>query len=142
MNEFNPTAYLAKWILGIGAGAAVLHFLSKEEESKPEKPTVLRNLATGAPSDSRDLKEVPKGPIPMNLNSGNKVPERLNSISSRSLSASELLKLRTSKNNSTEIIPSKVLESKPDIRKYPPEYYNLSDKAKWKFRKMMNSSML
>lgn len=125
-------------LIAVSLGGLMIGQVHKERGSQPEKPRVSRNLTKGFPasreSERSDLWDSWNGKEtkPSSPNSST------NTFSTDSRRPKESLesKLRTSKNNSTEIIPL----NGDSIRKYPPEYYKLNKKNQWLYRKSYSHS--
>lgn len=126
---------------GIIGGISLGIYLSKKNHLKSRfrsKSLGAGRKRTKARTDSRDLsgakrgenKKVEKDSTPILS------PTTFSSKSRSSVTAS-VGNERTSKVNVTSTRPVNVFSIEP-IRKYPPNYYTLSKKAQWKYRKTLN----
>lgn len=119
----------------------IWYLIRKDDQYQSRRPSLVGDgrIRTKVLADSRD-------PLGLKfLASDKRKVEKLStpnsrasifSSSSRSSVRDPMSKLRTSTTNGIVTRPEKGLPSS-DLLKYPPIYYTLSNKAKWKFRKQL-----
>lgn len=141
MNQTWIQDHLKQIALGTFLLGGIYYLIRKDDQYQSRRPSLSGDgrKRTKVLADSRDPLGV------KSLASDNKKVEKLSTpnsrariLSSRSRSsASEpRLKLRTSTTNGMVTRPEKGLPSS-ELNKYPPVYYTLSNKAKWRFRKQL-----